>query len=41
VLNDLLHHDIVPEKFGGDTLVVEISALYGRGIDKVQVKNGK
>ncbi|KAL7076777.1 hypothetical protein ACQ4LE_004006 [Meloidogyne hapla] len=33
VLNDLLKHDIIPEQFGGDTQVVNISALNGQGID--------
>jgi hypothetical protein len=37
VLQDLLRHEIVTEKFGGDTLAVQISALYGRGLDKLQV----
>ena len=39
VLHDLLHHGIVPEQFGGDTLVVQISALHGQGIDKLQVNS--
>uniref|UniRef100_A0A914HSJ8 Tr-type G domain-containing protein n=1 Tax=Globodera rostochiensis TaxID=31243 RepID=A0A914HSJ8_GLORO len=36
IRHDLLHHEIVTENFGGDTLSVELSALYGRGIDKLQ-----
>uniref|UniRef100_A0A915LPQ0 Tr-type G domain-containing protein n=1 Tax=Meloidogyne javanica TaxID=6303 RepID=A0A915LPQ0_MELJA len=35
VLNDLLKHDIIPEQFGGDTQVVNISALTGQGIENL------
>jgi len=33
VLQQLSEHGLVPEKWGGDTIVVEISALLGTGID--------
>ncbi|HTT59913.1 MAG TPA: translation initiation factor IF-2 [Acidimicrobiales bacterium] len=33
VLQQLSEHALVPEKWGGDTIVVEISALQGTGID--------
>jgi translation initiation factor IF-2 len=33
VLQQLSEHGLVPEKWGGDTIVVEISALIGTGID--------
>src|SRR6202021_900047 len=33
VLQQLAEHQLVPEKWGGDTIVVEISALQGTGID--------
>ena len=33
VLQQLSEHGLVPEKWGGDTIVVEISALQGTGID--------
>ena len=33
VLQQLSEHELVPEKWGGDTLVVEISALQGTGIE--------
>jgi len=36
-LNDLLKHDIIPEQFGGDTQVVNISALTGQGIENLLV----
>ncbi len=35
VLNQLLEHDIVVDKFGGDVLVCEISAKQNTGIDKL------
>ncbi|CAK5087676.1 unnamed protein product [Meloidogyne enterolobii] len=35
VLNDLLKHDIISEQFGGDTQVVNISALTGQGIENL------
>jgi translation initiation factor IF-2 len=33
VKKDLAKHELVPEDWGGDTLVAEISALQGKGID--------
>ncbi len=33
ILQQLSEHGLVPEKWGGDTIVVEISALQGTGID--------
>jgi translation initiation factor IF-2 len=33
VKKDLAKHELVPEEWGGDTLVAEISALQGKGID--------
>lgn len=33
----MIKNDIIPENYGGETQVVQISALYGRGIDKLQV----
>ena len=35
VLQQLSEHGLVPEKWGGDTIVVEISALQGTGIDEL------
>ena len=35
VLEQLSQHGLVPEKWGGDTVVVEISALQGTGIDEL------
>jgi translation initiation factor IF-2 len=35
VLQQLSEHGLVPEKWGGDTIVVEISALQGTGIDNL------
>jgi translation initiation factor IF-2 len=35
VLQQLSEHALVPEKWGGDTIVVEISALQGTGIDEL------
>jgi translation initiation factor IF-2 len=35
VLQQLSEHALVPEKWGGDTIVVEISALKGQGIDEL------
>jgi translation initiation factor IF-2 len=35
VLQQLSEHGLVPEKWGGDTIVVEISALQGTGIDSL------
>ncbi|MHA1112978.1 MAG: translation initiation factor IF-2 [Alphaproteobacteria bacterium] len=36
VRNELLQHDIVPEEMGGDVLTVEISALKGTNLDKLE-----
>lgn len=33
VMTQLTEHDLIPESFGGDTIVQEISALQGIGID--------
>jgi translation initiation factor IF-2 len=33
VKNDLLAHDVVAEEFGGETQMVELSALTGQGVD--------
>jgi translation initiation factor IF-2 len=35
VLQQLSEHGLVPEKWGGDTITVEISALQGLGIDEL------
>ncbi len=35
VKKDLSKHELVPEEWGGDTLVAEISALQGKGIDEL------
>ena len=35
ILQQLSEHALVPEKWGGDTIVVEISALQGTGIDEL------
>ncbi len=35
VLQQLSEHGLVPEKWGGDTIVAEISALQGTGIDEL------
>jgi translation initiation factor IF-2 len=35
VLQQLSEHGLVPEKWGGETIVVEISALQGTGIDEL------
>lgn len=35
VLQQLSEHGLVPEKWGGDTITVEISALQGMGIDEL------
>ncbi len=35
VKKDLAKHELVPEEWGGDTLVAEISALQGKGIDEL------
>ena len=36
VRNDLLQHEIITEGFGGDVLCVDVSALTGRGLDKLE-----
>ncbi len=36
VKNELLQHEIQVEEFGGDTLAVEVSALKGTGLDKLE-----
>lgn len=35
VLQQLADHNLMPEDWGGDTVVVEVSALKGKGIDKL------
>ena len=35
VLQQLAEHELVPESWGGDTVVVEVSALVGTGIDEL------
>jgi len=35
VLQQLTEHQLVPEKWGGETIVVEVSALQGTGIDEL------
>lgn len=35
VLQQLTEHDLVPEEWGGDTIVVKVSALNGTGIDSL------
>jgi translation initiation factor IF-2 len=35
VLQELLQHELVSEKFGGDTLAVEVSAIKRTGLDKL------
>ena len=36
VRNDLLQHEIITEGFGGDVLCVDVSALTGMGLDKLE-----
>ncbi|MEC8538170.1 MAG: translation initiation factor IF-2 [Pseudomonadota bacterium] len=36
VRNDLLQHEIITEGFGGDVLCVDVSALTGQGLDKLE-----
>ena len=36
VRNDLLQHEIITEEFGGDVLCVDVSALTGQGLDKLE-----
>ncbi len=35
VLSELSEHQLIPEAWGGDTIVVEMSALLGEGIDEL------
>ncbi|GIR33100.1 MAG: hypothetical protein CM15mP46_0950 [Alphaproteobacteria bacterium] len=34
--NDLLQHEIITEDFGGDVLCVDVSAVTGVGLDKLE-----
>ena len=36
VRNDLLQHEIITEDFGGDVLCVDVSAISGQGLDKLE-----
>ena len=36
VRNDLLQHEIITEDFGGEVLCVDVSALTGKGLDKLE-----
>jgi translation initiation factor IF-2 len=36
VRNDLLQHEIITEDFGGDVLCVDVSAVTGSGLDKLE-----
>ena len=36
VRNDLLQHEIITEDFGGDVLCVDVSAVTGQGLDKLE-----
>ena len=36
VRNDLLQHEIITEDFGGDVLCVDVSAITGQGLDKLE-----
>ena len=36
VRNDLLQHEIITEEYGGDVLCVDVSALTGEGLDKLE-----
>jgi translation initiation factor IF-2 len=36
VRNDLLQHEIITEEFGGDVLCVDVSAVTGQGLDKLE-----
>ena len=36
VRNDLLQHEIITEDFGGDVLCVDVSAVTGTGLDKLE-----
>ena len=36
VRNDLLQHEIITEEYGGDVLCVDVSALSGQGLDKLE-----
>ena len=35
VLTDLMHHGVVPDKFGGDTVTVQVSAKKKTGLDEL------
>ncbi len=35
VKNELSQHDVIPEDWGGDTMIVNVSALTGEGVDKL------
>jgi translation initiation factor IF-2 len=36
VRNDLLQHEIITEEYGGDVLCVDVSAISGQGLDKLE-----
>ena len=36
VKNELMQYELVPEEFGGDVIVVEVSAKTGQGLDKLE-----
>ena len=36
VRNDLLQHEVITEDFGGDVLCVDVSAITGQGLDKLE-----
>lgn len=36
VKNELMQHELIAEEFGGDTMVVEVSALKGTNLDKLE-----
>ncbi|MGB2121969.1 MAG: translation initiation factor IF-2 [Candidatus Puniceispirillaceae bacterium] len=36
VRNDLLQHEIITEEYGGDVLCVDVSAVTGQGLDKLE-----
>jgi translation initiation factor IF-2 len=36
VRNDLLQHEIITEEYGGDVLCVDVSAITGQGLDKLE-----
>ena len=35
VKNELMQYSLVPEEFGGDTMIVEVSAKTGQNLDKL------